>query len=100
MNLLATQYRYIVRDSAIAGGKPTIEGTRIRVAQIAIEYERLAWSPDEIVEAHPHLSLSQVHDALAFYYDNQKEIDADIAAGEQMATQLAQQYPSKLKVTA
>ncbi len=96
MTLLATQYRYIVRNPAIAAGRPTIKETRIRVAQIAIEYERLAWSPDEIVEAHPHLSLSQVHNALAFYYDHQKEIDEDIAESERFAAELARKYPSKL----
>ena len=27
---------------------------------------------------YPHLALSQIHSALAYYWDNQDELDADI----------------------
>ena len=52
-------------------------------AQIAVEYERMGMSPDEIVDAHPHLTLAQAHDALSYYYENVEEINAEIRAGEQ-----------------
>ena len=42
-------------------------GTKTRVLDIAIEHEFLGATPDEIVDAHPHLTLPQVHDALSFY---------------------------------
>ena len=45
------------------GGKPRIAGTRIKVSLIAILSERNRMTPDEIVEAYPHLSLAQVHAA-------------------------------------
>jgi len=35
-------------------------------------------SPDEIVSGYPHLSLSSVYAALAFYHDNQDLIDRQI----------------------
>ncbi len=38
----------------------------------------MGMSPDEIVPAYPMLTLSDVHRALAYYYDNRKEIDASI----------------------
>jgi len=32
-----------------------------------------------LVARFPHLTLAQVHDALAYYYDNREEIDRDLA---------------------
>jgi uncharacterized protein (DUF433 family) len=37
-------------------------------------------TPEEIVEERTHLTLAQVHGALAYYYANKEQIDADIAA--------------------
>ncbi len=45
---------------------------------IVIEYEYLVHSPDEIISAHPHLTLQQIHDALSYYYENMEEIDGKI----------------------
>ena len=87
---------HIVRVEGIANGKPTIDGTRIKVEQIALEYERLGWTPDQIVEAHPQLTLAQVHDALSYYYDHQAEIDAQVAADEALIEEIKQQFTSKL----
>jgi uncharacterized protein (DUF433 family) len=42
-------------------------GTKTRVLDIAIEYEYLGTTADEIVDANPHLTLPQVRDALSFY---------------------------------
>jgi uncharacterized protein (DUF433 family) len=73
-----TTHPYVVRNSKICGGVPIIKGTRIRVIDIAIEYERLGMTPDEILEAHPHIQLKQVHNALSFYYENREAIDKEI----------------------
>jgi uncharacterized protein (DUF433 family) len=94
-----TLHRYITTDPGISNGKPIVAGTRTRVAQIAIEYDRLGWTPDQIVEAHPHLTLAQVHDALSYYYERQAMIDADIATGQELVAYLSQQYSSKLNET-
>jgi hypothetical protein len=45
---------------------------------IAIEYEYLGTTADEIVDADPHLTLPQVHDALFFYYEHREELDREI----------------------
>jgi uncharacterized protein (DUF433 family) len=72
----------IEMHAKIAGGRPVIAGTRIKVSQIAVEYARLGWTPDQIVDAHPHLTLAQVHAALAYYYAHQAELDREIREGE------------------
>lgn len=53
---------------------------RIRVAQIVMDYLAHGWSPDEMCRHHDHLSLAEAHGAMAYYYDHQAEIDAEIQA--------------------
>ncbi|WP_247010116.1 DUF433 domain-containing protein [Halorientalis litorea] len=60
----------IVRDAEHSDGAPTIEGTGIRVEDIAVAYEHSGYDPDEITQLYPDLSLSDVHRALAYYYDH------------------------------
>jgi len=42
----------------------------------------MGMSVDEILATLSHLTPSQVHSALAYYFDNQKEIDCDIHDNE------------------
>lgn len=60
----------IVRDNQHSDGAPTIEGTGIRVKDIAVAYEHSGYEPDEITQLYPDLTLSDVHRALAYYYDH------------------------------
>jgi uncharacterized protein (DUF433 family) len=66
---------YIEINRKICGGSPVIKGTRTRVVDIAIEYEYVNRTPDEIINAHLHLKLEQVHDAISYYYENRAELD-------------------------
>ena len=77
VKIKTTVYPHIVTDSRIAGGAPIIKGTRIAVRAIA-GYYQLGMSVDEILQSLPHLTQSQVHAALAFYFDHQREIDRDL----------------------
>ena len=38
----------------------------------------MGMSVDEILTTLPHLTPSQVHSALAYYFDHQEEIDKDL----------------------
>ena len=69
----------IVQDEKHSGGAPTLEGTGIRVVDIAKPYEHSGYDPDEITELYPDLSLSDVHTALAYYYDHIDELRTDIS---------------------
>jgi len=79
------------------GNTYVIKNTRIRVIDIAIEYEYLGLSPDEILEAHLHLRLEEVHDALSFYYENQEEIDREIQSRLKDIEKFQNQYKPKLQ---
>jgi uncharacterized protein (DUF433 family) len=48
--------------------------------------------PEEIVAKFGHLSLAQVHAALACYYANKTGIDADLEAEEREAEALERQH--------
>jgi len=87
---------HIERTPGVCGGKPRIAGRRIRVQDIAVWHEYLGMSADEIVAEYPDLTLAEVHAALAFYYDHRAEIQDHIRRGEDLATQVRTQTPSKL----
>ncbi len=57
---------------------------RIRVAQIVVNYRDLGNSADDVCVHYPHLTLAEVHSALAYYFDHQAEIDAEIAEEQRM----------------
>ncbi len=59
-------------------GVPYIAGTGIKVVLI-VEETMLGRSPQQIQEAHPHLSLAQIHAALYYYYTHKEMLDAEIA---------------------
>ena len=77
-----------------AGGRPRIRGRRITVQDIAIWHERLGKSADEIASDY-HLSLADVHAALAYYFDHREEIDARMTEDRAFAEALRARTPSK-----
>ena len=77
----------------ISRPRPVVTGTDIKVAQIASEHEHLGMSADEIVEAHPHLTLADVHAALAYYFDHLDEIRADWREGERIVEDAKKTFP-------
>ncbi|MCK4784039.1 MAG: DUF433 domain-containing protein [Desulfobacteraceae bacterium] len=91
-----TTHPFVVRNKDVCNGSPVIEGTRTRVVDIAMEYEMLGHSPDEIVDSHSHLNLSQVHDALSFYYENRSELDRKIEKDQEFVRQLRKTFCSKI----
>ena len=48
--------------------------------------------PEEITRKFGHLSLAQVHAALAYYHANQAEIDADMEAETRRTEALEREY--------
>ena len=85
-----TEHPYVEINPKICNGSPVIAGTRIRIIDIAIEYEYLNHTPDEIINAHPHLKLEQIHDALSYYYENRDAIDKKIREDKQFIQKLAE----------
>lgn len=89
-----TEYHYITRVDGVCGGRPIIKGTRIPVKAI-VGYYKMGMSVEEILEGLPQLAPAQIHEALSYYYDNQEEVEHDIA--DSRVEQLVERYG--LKVT-
>ena len=79
---------YIVKDEGICGGKPRIEGTRMKVQHIALEYVHMGLNVDQICKSHPHLNRAQIHAALSYYYEHTDEIEGDIKDDEEFAKRM------------
>lgn len=82
----------IVSTPGTCGGRPRIDGHRITVEDVAVWHERMGMSPDEIVSAYPSITLAEVHAALAYYYENREQIDADILEGERFVQEMKAKF--------
>jgi uncharacterized protein (DUF433 family) len=90
-------YPHIVKTPGTCLGSARVDGTRITVKLIAEEAVHLRMTPEEVLLAHPHLTMAQIHAALAYYWDNREEIEASIQEGNEVVEQLRAQFPSKLQ---
>ena len=98
--MVGTIYPHIVKDN----GQPARleKHPRVRVAMIVMDYLAYGWSPDEMCRQHPHLTPAEAHAAMAYYYDHQQEIDAEIQGeldqlDKEAATQPRSPIHAKLK---
>ena len=69
-------------------GVAWIDDANVKVIEVVLDRLAYGWSPEEIHFQHPHLSLAQIHAALAHYYDHQAALDAEIAQQEQTVRRL------------
>jgi uncharacterized protein (DUF433 family) len=81
----------ISRSAEIRGGRPCIAGTGVSVRRIA-QWHNMGEIPEEIARKFGHLSLAQIHAALAYYHANQAEIDADLESEARETAALEQQH--------
>jgi uncharacterized protein (DUF433 family) len=72
-----------IRKNRDGQDRAFIVGTRIRVQDIYVDSEVMGKLPEEIVAALPHLTLAQVHAALAFYFDHREQILDELRQDEQ-----------------
>lgn len=75
-----------------------IRGTRVRVQDVYVDAEIHGKTPDEIVASLPHLTLAQVHSALAYYFDHRDAILNEMREDEDFVAQVkAQTGPGPLE---
>jgi uncharacterized protein (DUF433 family) len=79
----------LVRSPDVCGGRLRINGTRMTVNQLVVWYKQ-GYTPEEIADQYPHLTLAQVYTALAYYHANQEEIEAELTAEKIEADRLKQ----------
>jgi uncharacterized protein (DUF433 family) len=86
----------LVRSAGVCGGHLRINGTRMTVNQVVVYYKQ-GYTPEEIADQYPHLTLAQVYAALAHYHANREETEAELAAEKLEADQLEQAYQQPLR---
>jgi uncharacterized protein (DUF433 family) len=91
MAVVATRYEHIVLDES---GSPAIGGTTMKVVELVAERLGYGWSPEELHFQHPHLSMAQIHSALAYYFDHQEDLDNDVERHLREAEQIRKQMPA------
>ena len=69
----------------------------IRVLDVAVRYEVMRMSPDEIMATYPHLTLAQIHAALSYYYANKKQLDKEWHASLKKVSRQRRERPSALE---
>lgn len=82
MALTATEYKHIVLDER---NIPVIAGTSMKVIEFITSVKAYGWSPEELHDNYPHLSMSKIYSALAYYWDCKEEIDKAIEQEAQWA---------------
>lgn len=75
MTLTATEYKHIQLNEK---NVPIIAGTSMKVVELITSVKAYQWTPEELHENYPHVSMSKIYSALSYYWDNQKEIDEDM----------------------
>ena len=75
---IATNYPHVVKENGQAARME--KHPRLRVSMIVTHYLAYGRSPDEICLHLPHLGPAEVYSAMAYYFDHQQEIDAEIQA--------------------
>lgn len=88
--------QHITKTPGVCGGRACIAGHRVRVTDVVVWHEKRGYSPDEIVDMFPGVSLADVYAALAYYFDNREEIEAEFRKGDEWAEWLKANVPSKI----
>jgi uncharacterized protein (DUF433 family) len=88
MALNSTDYKYIQINE---NGVPVIADTTMKVVELITAVKAYGWSPADLYANYPHLSMSQIHSALAYYWDHKAGMDAEIQQIDQWAANMRQQ---------
>jgi uncharacterized protein (DUF433 family) len=88
--------QHIEKTPGVCGGRARIAGHRVRVQDIVVWHEKRGYSPDEIVDLFPGITLADVYAALAYYFDNRQEIEDEFRQAEEVAERLKESNPSKI----
>jgi uncharacterized protein (DUF433 family) len=74
----------------VCGGLIRIDGTRITVHRVATLYKQ-GQTAEDIAQTYPHVSLSQVYAALAYYHANRAEIESELAGSDALYDELSRE---------
>jgi uncharacterized protein (DUF433 family) len=100
MSMTATPYKHIFLDEQ---NRPIIEGARMKVTLLVEGHLAYGWSPAEMRFQYPYLTLSQIHSALAYYWDHKEELDQKMRESFEFAEEMrrnAEPWPLRERLKA
>jgi uncharacterized protein (DUF433 family) len=88
VTLPTLSYPHIATHPEVMSGRPCIAGTRVRVMDI-VAVRQAGVPDDELLEyfSSRTMTRSELHAALAYYYDHADEIDAALAEDAELGRQ-------------
>jgi len=81
-------------DASVLGGSPYVVGSRVPVRRLWAFY-RSGASIERILKRYPQLGPAKVFDALAFAFDNEEVVSADLAREDDFLARAGQKAPRK-----
>lgn len=91
--LAETRYEHIVLNDSRA---PVIAGTTMKVIELVLAQAAYGWSAEELREQFPYLTFGQIYSALAYYWDHQEDLDADIEGRVRKVDSIRKSMPESL----
>jgi hypothetical protein len=64
---------------------------------IVIWHEKRGYTPDQIVDLFPGITLADVYASLAYYFDHSADIEAELQREAAKITEAKPRFPSKLQ---
>ncbi len=83
----------IIQTPDVRRGHPRIAGTGVTVQRV-IGWYKLGLAPEEIADRFGHLTLAQVHAALAYYHANQVVLEKIMLEEETSADRMESEHLS------
>lgn len=67
-----TSYEHVVLDE---DGTPRLASSGMKLLELVLAQQSYGWSPFELHYQFPHLTLGEIHSALAYYWDHRDEFE-------------------------
>ncbi len=80
MPTIAGTIPHIIHDQH---GVAWVDDAHVKVVELALDHLACGCSAEAVREQFPHLTLAQIHAALAFFYDHQAEFEQEMPRAEQ-----------------
>lgn len=81
--MILVPHPHVRVDAGVLGGSPYVVGSRVPVRRLWSFYRR-GVSIDTLLRRFPRLGAAKIFDALAFAYDNEEVVTADIEREERL----------------
>lgn len=69
---ITTEYKHILLGDRLSGSPTVFERTPIKVVELITSVQAYGWSPEELHFQYPHISMSKIYSALAYYWNNKE----------------------------